>query len=73
MAEADSLRMDELESRLAFLDDTVDKLNDVIARQDQEIRIMQQRLSEMVTKLDDIGGAEGQGGVAQQHEIPPHY
>ncbi len=73
MVEADSFRIDELESRLAFLDDTVDKLNDVIARQDQEIRIMQQRLSEMVTKLDDLGGAEGQAGVAQQHEPPPHY
>ncbi len=65
--------MDELESRLAFLDDTVEQLNDVIARQDQEIRLMQQRLSEVVSKLDDMGGEGGEAGVAQQHEIPPHY
>jgi len=73
MAESDSLRIDELESRLAFLDDTVDQLNDVIARQDQEIRLMQLRLSEVATKLDDMGGAEGEAGGAGQHEVPPHY
>ena len=73
MSEPDSSRIDELESRLAFLDDTVEQLNEVIARQDQEIRLMQQRLSEVVSKLDDIGAAGGEAGDAQQHEIPPHY
>lgn len=73
MTEPDSLRLNELESRLAFLDDTVEQLNGVIARQDQEIRLMQQQLSEMVTKLDDMGSAAGEAGVVQQHEIPPHY
>lgn len=73
MSEPDSARINELESRLAFLDDAVEQLNGVIARQDQEIRLMQQQLSEMVTKLDDMGSAAGEGGVVQQHEIPPHY
>ena len=73
MAEPDSSRIDELESRLAFLDDTVEQLNDVIARQDHDIRLMQQRLSELLTRLDDTGSAGAEAGAAPQDEIPPHY
>lgn len=66
-------RIDELESRLAFLDDTVEQLNAVVVRQDQEIQLLRQRVSDLVTRLDDLGGAEGAASGDPQFEIPPHY
>ena len=65
--------MEELESRMAFLDDTVEQLNTVIVRQDQEIRLLQQQLAELVARMQDLGGAGPEASDGLQHEIPPHY
>ena len=73
MSTHDSQRFEELESRLAFLDDTVDQLNSVVSRQDEDIRRLQARLSEMTSKLDDLSGAVAEGEPGSQHEVPPHY
>ncbi len=73
MSDSQSRRIDELESRLAFLDDTVEQLDAVIARQDRDIRMLQQRLAELVAKLDDLGDSVVEEGGGPQHEIPPHY
>jgi SlyX protein len=73
MSATETQRIDELENRLAFLDDTVEQLNSVITRQDREIGIMQQQLSELVAKLADLGGSVGEDGGGAPHEIPPHY
>jgi SlyX protein len=73
MSDAASQRIDELENRLAFLDDTVEQLNSVIARQDRDIGLMQQQLSELIAKLADLGGSGGEDSGGSQHEIPPHY
>ncbi len=66
-------RFEDLESRLAFLDHTVEELNTVIVRQDQEIRTLQQQVSELMAKLNDLGASAGPEGQAPEHEIPPHY
>lgn len=66
-------RFEELESRLAFLDHTVEELNTVIVRQDQEIRTLQQQVTELLAKLNDLSTSAGPEGQAQEHEIPPHY
>jgi SlyX protein len=68
-----SQRFEELESRLAFQDYTIDQLSTVTARQDQEIRLLQQQVSELMARLDDLGSSELPEGEASQHEIPPHY
>lgn len=73
MSDAESQRIYELENRLAFLDDTVEQLNAVTARQDRDIGLMQQQLLELTAKLADLGGSGGEEGDGSQHEIPPHY
>lgn len=65
--------MDELESRLAFLDDTVEQLNSVIVRQDHEIRLLQQQLKDLATRMEDLGSASPDSSDSQQFELPPHY
>lgn len=64
-------RVDELESRLAFQDDTIQALNDVIAAQQLELgrlrrslELLAQRQAEFAARLPDTGGDEAP---------PPHY
>jgi SlyX protein len=66
-------RFEELESRQAFLDHTLEELDAVIVRQAQEILTLQQQVSELVAKLNDLGASGEPAGPASQHEIPPHY
>ncbi|SHE70153.1 SlyX protein [Microbulbifer donghaiensis] len=67
-----SARVDELESRLAFQEDTLAQLNDVIAAQDSQIRALAAALRELGEKYGDLS-FEMQGGSKASDEKPPHY
>lgn len=64
-------RIDDLESRLAFQDDLIESLNEVVARQDQEMVRLRQRLESLEAKLDDLSTVAP--GSTESHEVPPHY
>lgn len=58
------------QERIAYLEKTVDELNDVVARQDAEVR----RLEKQVTfLLEREALRETEGGVVIGDERPPHY
>lgn len=64
-------RITELETRIAFQEDLLNTLNDVIANQDQ-------RLSALIRKLDRLEEQQrengfGGGGDGLADEPPPHY
>ena len=65
-------RVDELETRTAFQDDLLSTLNDVIARQDQEITQLKGQMERLREQIKLQGGLAG-GGEASGHEPPPHY
>ncbi|WP_444885143.1 SlyX family protein [Microbulbifer sp. PSTR4-B] len=65
-------RIDELETRLAFQEDTISQLNDVIARQDADIRSVVARMRELGEKYSALT-FEMQAGGKQVDEKPPHY
>ncbi len=65
-------RVEELESRLAFQDDLIESLNEVVSRQDKEIVLLTRRLQELSERLNDLDSATA-GGTPEGHEIPPHY
>ena len=65
-------RLDELESRLAFQDDLIESLNQVITRQDQEITVMTRQLKDLFTRISEQA-ENATPGAAAGHEIPPHY
>lgn len=65
-------RVEELESRLAFQEDTLSQLNDVIAVQDANIRALISRLQELGDKYRDLS-YEMQGSGKPGDEKPPHY
>lgn len=60
----------ELQTRLAWQEDTLNALSEVIARQDHAIRQLQQQVQALGGKL---GGAEGNVPRDPGSERPPHY
>ena len=65
-------RIDELESRLAFQDDLIESLNEVVSRQDRVVLDLSQRVAQLEAKLEDMADATP-GGAGEGHEPPPHY
>ncbi|EPJ44764.1 MAG: hypothetical protein OFPI_39040 [Osedax symbiont Rs2] len=64
-------RISELESRVAFQEEMIDQLNDVVAKQDKVLM----DLSRVVTMLNhkvNLGG-QGEGGIEANEPPPPHY
>ena len=66
-------RMDELESRLAFQDDLIENLNQVVVRQDKEIIELKQRLIELIGQVKDLEHSSVASGSSAEFETPPHY
>jgi SlyX protein len=65
--------LDELETRLAFLDDLVSQLNEVVARQDRELMALYRRVDALETRMNDLLEVAGLPGDPSGHEVPPHY
>ena len=66
-------RLDELESRLAFQDDTIENLNGVVTRQDREIRALHLQLAELRARFKELADASQPGIASADFEVPPHY
>lgn len=66
-------RIDELESRLAFQDDLIENLNEVITRQDREILNLVQKLKELEGRINDLAASAAAPGGSIEQEVPPHY
>lgn len=64
-------RIENIEAKMAFLEDTVQELNDVVARQDNEIERLQRELKLLNDKLEDL---HNQAVIPLPEEKPPpHY
>lgn len=60
----------ELQSQLAFQEDLVQALNDVVTRQQKQLEHLHELLQDQKQQLDGVVGATGSGGDAEK---PPHY
>lgn len=70
-AQSTEKRLDELEFRIAFQEDTITQLNDVIALQRDELDQLTRQLREVIDTLRaemQTGGTPG-----DVDEKPPHY
>ncbi|WP_257166120.1 SlyX family protein [Bradyrhizobium sp. SRS-191] len=62
-------RIDRLEMRLTFQDDTIETLNQTITAQWREIDALKRQIARLVEQLEDAqSNAEG-----PRNEPPPHY
>lgn len=69
MSDSDA-RLTELEIKASFHDDLLEQLNDVIARQQQQIDALQRELRALREQVRDHGS--GGPGIVRD-ERPPHY
>jgi SlyX protein len=61
----------ELETKVAFQDDTIQKLNDVVCRQQEQIDLLLLKYQELRGLLEDL--PDNQPLMAEASETPPHY
>lgn len=67
----DQDKLVDLQSRLAFQDQTINELNDALTSQQQQIDKLQYQLKLLNDKLVDM--EEGTFDINQGEEKPPHY
>lgn len=65
-------RLTELEIKSSYADDLLEQLNDVVARQQQQLDALAREMLALRKQLADQGGLGGAGGMSG-HEPPPHY
>ena len=63
-------RITDLESRLAFQDDTIQTLNDVLVTQQRVLDRLQLQLAALARRQEEIGG---QLDAVEDELPPPHY
>lgn len=63
-------RVTELETRLAFQDDTIQTLNDVLVVQQRSLERMQRQVAALIKRQDEMGG---QFEASEEDAPPPHY
>jgi SlyX protein len=63
-------RINELESRLAFQDDTIQALNDELVVQQRLIERLQMQVAALAKRQDEVSS---QFGLAESEVPPPHY
>lgn len=63
-------RVMELESRLAFQDDTIQALNDVLVAQQRSLDRLELQIAALIKRQEETGG---QGDGFAEDSRPPHY
>ncbi len=63
--------IDELQMKLAFQEDLLEQLNQVVTQQQQQITNLELALETMKVQVNTMQTASQEAG--QQHELPPHY
>lgn len=69
-------RIIELETKVAFQDDTIAQLNDELSHHQDSIRQLQEQIRLLGSRFKEIREhmqAESEGSSDIVHEIPPHY
>ena len=63
-------RVMDLESRLAFQDDTIQALNDVLVSQQNAVDRLQLQIAALLNRQEEMGG---QFEAFEDEAPPPHY
>lgn len=67
-------RLEAVETQLAFQDGLYEQLNEVVTRQDLELRELRGQVHAMAKRLRELGEAVADGGSSgPADEVPPHY
>ncbi len=64
------LRVMELETRLAFQDDTIQTLNDELVEQQRIVERLQLQIAALAKRQEDM---QSGFGMSEEESPPPHY
>jgi len=62
-------RITNLEIKLSFAEDLIEKLNETVYKQQQQIEFLYRELK----AIKEQASTSGTGATSLQDEIPPHY
>lgn len=65
--------IDDLQMKIAFLDDTVEQLNQKVAEQDQEIIDLHRKMQMLYQRVENADLSQGVAPFDPILNIPPHY
>jgi SlyX protein len=63
-------RLTELEIKVSYTEDTLDRLNDVVVRQQTQIDLL---IRELMQLRQQTGAADAPAAGSLRDELPPHY
>lgn len=63
----------ELQTRIAYQEDTINQLNQVITKQDADILQLQHQMRLLAKRIDELAFTQADGGEEIANERPPHY
>ncbi len=63
----------ELQTRIAYQEDTINQLNQVITQQDTSILQLQHQMRLLAKRIDELALAQVGDGEGLIDERPPHY
>jgi SlyX protein len=63
----------ELQTRIAYQEDTITQLNNVVTKQDADIIQLQQQMRLLAKRLDELSFTQEADGDDISNERPPHY
>ncbi len=66
-------QIENLETKIAFQDDAIEQLNQVITKQDAIIRKMEEKFLAIGEKLQDMQSQMPDKPFNPADELPPHY
>ncbi|NOQ63919.1 MAG: SlyX protein [Methyloprofundus sp.] len=67
-------RIVNIETKLAYQEDTISQLNDVVYRQQNQIDALERLTQQLLGRVRDLSDAASQvGGAIAADERPPHY
>lgn len=68
---ANEQTLEALETRIAFQEDAIDKISDVVARQERELEKLWLTVQHLSAQLKQIESGEIEDDAG--HQPPPHY
>jgi SlyX protein len=66
-------RLVDIETKIAFQEDTVDELNKVIYQQQQKLERLEAICASLVNHIQDLRESAAETQAAAANEKPPHY
>ena len=66
-------KIEDLEVRIAFQEETIDILSDRVSQQDKHMARMEIQLHHLMNKLKEIVREGASSNISSHNEVPPHY